>query len=55
MVIEYGFAGWVCPYGVFTVIAKVAFSYKREYKAELEDAMEKYIEELSEMEEDETW
>ena len=37
------------------VIAKVAFSYKREYKAELEEAMEKYIEELSEMEEDETW
>ena len=36
-------------------IAKVAFSYKREYKAELEEAMEKYIEELSEMEEDETW
>lgn len=37
------------------VIAKVAFSYKREYKAELEEAMEKYIAELSEMEEDETW
>ena len=41
--------------GVSLVIAKVAFSYKREYKAELEEAMEKYIEELSEMEEDETW
>ena len=40
---------------VSLVIAKVAFSYKREYKAELEHAMEKYIEELSEMEEDETW
>ena len=39
---------------VSLVIAKVAFSYKREYKAELEHAMEKYIEELSEMEEDET-
>lgn len=41
--------------GVSLVIAKVAFSYKREYKAELEEAMEKYIAELSEMEEDETW
>ena len=43
---------WMCT---SLVIAKVAFSYKREYKAELEEAMEKYIEELSEMEEDETW
>ena len=41
--------------GVSLVITKVAFSYKREYKAELEEAMEKYIAELSEMEEDETW
>ena len=41
--------------GVSLVIAKVAFSHNQEYKAELEDAMEKYIEELSEMEEDETW
>ena len=37
------------------VIAKVAFSYKKEYKAELEGAMEKYISELSEREEEETW
>lgn len=43
---------WMCT---SLVIAKVAFSYNQEYKAELEDAMEKYIEELSEMEEDETW
>jgi len=40
---------------VSLVIAKVAFSYKREYNAKLEEAMEKYIAELSEMEEDETW
>ena len=42
---------WMC---VSLVIAKVAFSYKKEYKAELEGAMEKYIEELSEIEEEET-
>ena len=41
--------------GVSLVIAKVAFGYKQEYKAKLEKAMERYIEELSEMEEDETW
>ena len=40
---------------VSLVIAKVAFSYKKEYKAELEGAMEKYISELSEREEEETW
>lgn len=44
-----------CFIYMLEAIAKVAFSYKREYKAELEEAMEKYIEELSEMEEDETW
>ncbi len=43
---------WMC---VSLVIAKVAFSYKKEYKAELEGAMEKYISELSEREEEETW
>ncbi|MEE5994702.1 MAG: hypothetical protein V3G42_15985 [Oscillospiraceae bacterium] len=41
--------------GVSLVIAKVAFGYKQEYKAKLEKAMARYIEELSEMEEDETW